>query len=52
MYRGPEEILLNIEISFRDHLSTAEIVRAIVRLESQIGQQHRDVQRIFIKRDR
>ena len=49
MYLGPEEILLNLEVDFRDNLSVAEIERAVVRLEALIREQHRDVHRIFIE---
>jgi cation diffusion facilitator family transporter len=49
MYLGPDDILLNIEVDFHNHLSAAEVECAVARLEALIREQHRDVQRIFIK---
>lgn len=49
MYLGPEEILLNLEVDFKNDLSTEDIERATARLESLIRQQHPEVQRIFIE---
>lgn len=49
MYLGPEEILLNLEVDFKDHLSAGELEASVRRLESKIRAEHDDVQRIFIK---
>jgi cation diffusion facilitator family transporter len=49
MHLGPHEVLLNIEIQFRQSLSAAEMEAAIDRVESVIRGQHPDVKRIFIE---
>lgn len=49
MCLGPEEVLLNLVVEFRDELSTAEIEAAIERLEAAIAQAHPEIRRIFIE---
>jgi cation diffusion facilitator family transporter len=49
MHLGPHEILLNLEVTFRQALSAAEIVAAVDRLEAAIRSHHPDVKRIFIE---
>jgi cation diffusion facilitator family transporter len=49
MYLGPNEILLNLEVDFKDPLSAADVEDAVARLEASIRSEHPDVQRIFIE---
>jgi cation diffusion facilitator family transporter len=49
MYLGPDEILLNLEVDFKDDLSGSEIENAVERLETAIRTQHPDVRRIFLE---
>jgi divalent metal cation (Fe/Co/Zn/Cd) transporter len=49
MYLGPEEILLNLEVDFKDDLSGSEIENAVERLERAIRSEHPDVRRIFLE---
>jgi cation diffusion facilitator family transporter len=49
MHLGPSEVLLNLEIQFRDQLSTTELEAAIERLESAIRSKHPEVSRIFLE---
>jgi cation diffusion facilitator family transporter len=49
MYLGPDEILLNMQVDFKDTLSAREIEAAVQRLETAIRHQHPDVQHIFIE---
>jgi cation diffusion facilitator family transporter len=49
MYFGPHEVLLNIDIQFRQGLTAAEIGTVINRLEREIKAQHSDIKRIFIE---
>lgn len=49
MHFGPHEILLNLDIRFRDGLSIAELSAAIDRIEEAIRRDHPDIQRIFIE---
>jgi cation diffusion facilitator family transporter len=49
MHLGPEEVLLNLEVRFRHHLSAAEVAGAVQRLEARIRQQHPEIKRIFIE---
>lgn len=49
MYLGPDDILLNLEVDFKDALRAGEIEAAVRRIEAQIREQHPDVRRIFIE---
>jgi divalent metal cation (Fe/Co/Zn/Cd) transporter len=49
MYLGPEEILLNLEVDFKDELSAADVEEAVRRLEAAIRAEHPDVKRMFIE---
>jgi divalent metal cation (Fe/Co/Zn/Cd) transporter len=49
MHLGPEEVLFNLEVEFRDGLSTAELREAIDRLEHAIQDRHPEVKHIFIE---
>jgi cation diffusion facilitator family transporter len=49
MYLGPEEILLNLEVDFKNDLTGGDIEAAVARLESAIRREHPDVRRIFLE---
>ncbi len=49
MYFGPNEILLNMEVTFRPDLSGAELSDAIQDMESRIRAEHPKITRIFIE---
>jgi cation diffusion facilitator family transporter len=47
MYFGPHEVLLNIELKFRDELSAVGVRAAVARLQQKVRQNHPDITRIF-----
>jgi cation diffusion facilitator family transporter len=49
MHFGPQEILLNLDIRFREDLSVAEVTQAIDRIEQKICRAHPDVNHIFVE---
>jgi cation diffusion facilitator family transporter len=49
MHLGPREILLNLELDFREGISASEQVAAVSRIEEAIRAQHPAVTRIFIE---
>jgi divalent metal cation (Fe/Co/Zn/Cd) transporter len=49
MHLGPHEILLNLEIQFRQDLCAGELEGAIERIESTIRDKHPEVKRIFLE---
>jgi cation diffusion facilitator family transporter len=49
MHLGPHEVLLNLQIKFREVLSAAEIGAAIDRIERTIRRRDPDIKRIFIE---
>jgi cation diffusion facilitator family transporter len=49
MHLGPEEILLNLDLQFQEHLSAAEIASTVRRLETRIGKADDRVKHIFIE---
>jgi cation diffusion facilitator family transporter len=49
LHFGPRQVLLNIDISFRDDLSSSELFAAIDRVESTIRQEHPEIRRVFIE---
>ncbi|MEE9613890.1 MAG: cation diffusion facilitator family transporter [Thermodesulfobacteriota bacterium] len=49
MHLGPEDILVNLEVEFRDGLSTDEVEAAIDRIESRIKSAVPAVKKIFIE---
>ncbi|HEX4355421.1 MAG TPA: hypothetical protein VHZ95_20990, partial [Polyangiales bacterium] len=49
MHLGPNQILLNLVVDFKDALSASEIEHAVQRLETAIRAKHADVSRIFIE---
>ena len=52
MHLGPRQILLNLDVTFRDGLSSAQVTAAVDRLEGAIREQHPEVDRIFIEAER
>lgn len=49
MHFGPEEVLLNIDIRFKESLSSSDVVSAVKRLEVAIRQAQPHIKRIFIE---
>jgi cation diffusion facilitator family transporter len=49
MYLAPEDVLLNLEIEFKDHLSSDEIETTIERLEQRIQSQWPEIKRIYLE---
>ncbi len=48
MHLGPQEVLRNLSLDFRDDLSARDIEAAMTRLERRIRAAFPDVTRIFI----
>jgi cation diffusion facilitator family transporter len=49
MHFGPHEVLLAIDIEFKQHLSATEVADAINRVEAAIRARHPDIRHIFIE---
>lgn len=49
MYLGPDEVLLNIEVDFKDQLNANQVEAAVSRLEQSIRTRHPIVRSIFIE---
>jgi cation diffusion facilitator family transporter len=49
MHFGPEEVLLNMDIRFRRHLTAAEVESAVDRLERKIRSAYPQIRRIYIE---
>lgn len=49
MYLGPHEILLNLDIQFRQGSRSEEVEQSVDRLEKAIRDEHPDIKRIFIE---
>ncbi len=49
MVLGPEDVLLNLDIQFRENLSSAEVATVVDRLEKKIRSRYPDIKRIFIE---
>jgi len=47
MFLGPHEVLLTIELRFRNEISALEVRKAVRRMREAIQSQHPDVRRIF-----
>jgi divalent metal cation (Fe/Co/Zn/Cd) transporter len=52
MHLGPHDILVNLEIEFRDGITASEQVAAVSRIEEAIRKSHPAVKRIFIEAHR
>ncbi|MGH8773148.1 MAG: cation diffusion facilitator family transporter, partial [Burkholderiales bacterium] len=48
MHLGPDEILLNLSLSFKPELTASQLPQAIDRLEARIREQHPKITRMFI----
>ena len=48
MHLGPEDVLLNLDVQFREGLSATEIGQAVDRLEQVIRGKHGEIKRVFI----
>lgn len=49
MHFGPDNVLVNLEIEFRNGLDTDQLEETIARIESEIREKHPDVKRIFLE---
>jgi divalent metal cation (Fe/Co/Zn/Cd) transporter len=49
MHFGPEDVLLALDIRFKEELHTEEIAEAIDRMERKIRAQHQEIKHIFIE---
>ncbi len=49
MHFGPDDVLLNLEIEFRNEISSADLVASIARLEEAIRAEYPDVRSIFVE---
>ncbi len=47
MHLGPSDVLLNLEVRFREGLPVADLEESIGRIESAIHARHPEVKRIF-----
>jgi cation diffusion facilitator family transporter len=47
MYFGPHEVLLTLELKFRDELSAVDIREAVARLQKNVEKAHPDITRMF-----
>jgi cation diffusion facilitator family transporter len=47
MYFGPHEIMLTIEVKFRDELSAVGVRATVARLQKSVRKEHPDITRIF-----
>ncbi len=51
MQMSPDDVLVNMDIEFHRHLSAADLVSAIDRIEATIRERHPSVGRIFLEVD-
>ncbi len=49
MYLGPDDVLVNLEVTFRDGLPSQEIPSVVKRIEGAIRQRHPVIKRIYIE---
>jgi cation diffusion facilitator family transporter len=49
MYFGPHEVLLALEIKFKDNLSGTEVRAAVGRLEESLRKEYPDIKRVFFE---
>jgi cation diffusion facilitator family transporter len=47
MYFGPREVMLTLDVKFRDELSAREIRRAVARLHDSVQKEYPEITRIF-----
>ena len=51
MHFGPHEVMLTLQVKFRDELSAVEIREAIARIQRNVQKEHPDITRIFFASD-
>lgn len=49
MHLSPDNVLVNLDVEFRDDLDAEEIRRVIERLEAAIRGEHPEIRKIFIE---
>jgi cation diffusion facilitator family transporter len=49
MHFGPSDVLVNLSVDARDHLTAGEVEAGVSALEAEIKARHRDVSRVFIE---
>jgi len=49
MHMGPSDVLLNLDIQFREGLSAADLETSVDRIESEIRAKHPEIKRIFLE---
>ncbi len=49
LHFGPTDVLVNLSVDARDHLSAGEVEGGISRLEGEIKARHPEVSRVFIE---
>lgn len=49
MHFGPADVLVNLSVDARDHLTAAEVERGIAALEDELKARHAEVGRVFIE---
>lgn len=47
MYFGPHEVLLTLELKFRDDLSAVDVRKAVARIQKNVRKEHADITRVF-----
>jgi cation diffusion facilitator family transporter len=52
MHMGPEDVLLNLDVQFREGLPAEQIIDAVDRIECHIPSEYKEVRRIFIEAER
>lgn len=49
MHLGPTEVVLALELKFKEGMTTLEIEKSIIRIESAIQKEHPEIKKIFIE---
>ena len=49
MHFGPSDVLVNLSVDARDHLTAGEVEAGVSALEAEIKARHREVGRVFIE---
>ena len=49
MYLGPEDLLINLDVTFREDLAEGEVLTAIDRIEAEIVDEYPQTSRVFIE---
>jgi len=47
MHFGPHEVMLTLQVKFRDELSAVDIREAISRIQLRVKKEHPDITRMF-----